>query len=202
MREFFNNEKSVRIMAPTGVDASNTGGSTIHHELAITADRNLSYKKLEAERCRRMQVDFKDTKLIIINEYNMIGRKMLTNINLRLRDIFLTSEPFGNVSIVLVGDMRQLSHVFDMPLYVEGGGELQLTYYAANHNCQRLRRLGLPVARIPSKNNYATAKEANSDEAKSHNKIDIVFWGGMRAYSVTTYLLLGNNGSQELGVDS
>lgn len=38
--------------------------------------------------------------------------------------------------------------------------------YAANHNCQRLRRLGLPVARIPSKNNYATAKEANSDEAK------------------------------------
>lgn len=127
MREFFNNEKSVRIMAPTGVDASNTGGSTIHHELAITADRNLSYKKLEAERCRRMQVDFKDTKLIIINEYNMIGRKMLTNINLRLRDIFLTSEPFGNVSIVLVGDMRQLSHVFDMPLYVEGGGELQLT---------------------------------------------------------------------------
>ncbi|KAI3899770.1 hypothetical protein MKW92_052623 [Papaver armeniacum] len=99
-RELFGNEKSIRIMAPTGVAAFNIGGSTIHHELAIIADKNLSYKKLEAERCRRMQVDFKDTKLIIIDEYSMIGRKMLANIDLRLRDIFSTSEPFGNVSIV------------------------------------------------------------------------------------------------------
>ncbi|KAI3830441.1 hypothetical protein MKX03_018131 [Papaver bracteatum] len=93
-KELFGNEKYVRIMAPTGVAAFNIGGSTIHHELAITADKNLSYKKLE--------VDFKDTKLIIIDKYSMIGRKMLANIDLRLRDIFSTSEPFGNVSIMLV----------------------------------------------------------------------------------------------------
>ncbi|KAI3884072.1 hypothetical protein MKX03_036036 [Papaver bracteatum] len=105
-RKLFSNNESVRIMTPTGVATFSIGGSNVHHELATMAYKNISYKKLEAERCRRMHVDFKDTKMIIIDEYNMIGRQMLANIDLRLRDIFSTSEPFGNVSIVLVGDMR------------------------------------------------------------------------------------------------
>ncbi|KAI3878691.1 hypothetical protein MKW98_024550, partial [Papaver atlanticum] len=46
-------------------------------------------------------VDLKNTKLIIIDEYSMIGRKMLAYIDLRLRDIFGTKESFGNVSIVI-----------------------------------------------------------------------------------------------------
>ncbi|KAI3964480.1 hypothetical protein MKW92_008649 [Papaver armeniacum] len=75
------NDNCVRIMAPTGVAAFNIGGSTIHHELGITTDKSQSYKKLEAERCRRMQ--------------------MLAYIDLRLRDIFGTKESFGNISIVI-----------------------------------------------------------------------------------------------------
>ncbi|KAI3924837.1 hypothetical protein MKW98_031088 [Papaver atlanticum] len=39
-RELFSNDNSVRIMAPTGVAAFNIGGSTIHHELGITADKS------------------------------------------------------------------------------------------------------------------------------------------------------------------
>ncbi|KAI3949740.1 hypothetical protein MKX01_040957 [Papaver californicum] len=52
---------------------------------------------------------------------------MLANIDLRLKDIFASSEPFGNVSIVLVSDIRQLPPVFDTPLYAQGGQDLQLT---------------------------------------------------------------------------
>ncbi|KAI3872509.1 hypothetical protein MKX03_004572 [Papaver bracteatum] len=52
---------------------------------------------------------------------------MLSNIDLRLRDIFATNEPFGNVSVVLVGDIGQLPPVFDTPLYTKGGRYLQLT---------------------------------------------------------------------------
>ncbi|KAI3934809.1 hypothetical protein MKW98_026217 [Papaver atlanticum] len=136
-RELFSNENSVRIMAPTGVAAFNIGGSTIHHELGITADKSQSYKKLEVERCRQMQVDFKNTKLIIIDEYSMIGRKILAYIDLRLRDIFGTKESFGNISIVLVGDMRQIPPIFDTPLYAEGGRELQLT---GNHSYSKFKQ--------------------------------------------------------------
>ncbi|XP_026448675.1 uncharacterized protein LOC113348970 [Papaver somniferum] len=55
VRELFRNDKSVRVMAPTGVAAFNIGGATIHHELAKTTDMNNSYKKLETKRCERMQ---------------------------------------------------------------------------------------------------------------------------------------------------
>ncbi|KAI3899200.1 hypothetical protein MKW92_016430, partial [Papaver armeniacum] len=66
---------------------------------------------------------------------------MLANIDLRLRDIFSSSGPFGNVSIVLVGDIRQLPPVFDTPLYDKGGRDLQLTgslSYSVFEQCVRL----------------------------------------------------------------
>lgn len=55
-REMFGNDIAARIMAPTSVAAFNIGGSTIHHELSITTDRNQSHKKLETQRCGRMRV--------------------------------------------------------------------------------------------------------------------------------------------------
>ena len=75
-------------MAPTGVAALNIGGSTIHHELLISTERKSSYKELSSEQCHRMQDEFKNTKLIIIDEYSMLGRTMMANIDLRCRDIF------------------------------------------------------------------------------------------------------------------
>ena len=53
-------------------------------------------------------------KLIIIDEVSMISAQMLHNINKRLSQIFQTNEltePFGNISIVLVGDLLQLPPV-------------------------------------------------------------------------------------------
>ncbi|KAF6168491.1 hypothetical protein GIB67_005043 [Kingdonia uniflora] len=71
-----------------------------------------------------MQDDFKETKLIIIDEYNMLGRAMLSNVDLRCRNIFSADEPFGDVSILVVGTMRQLPPVFDSPLYARNGSQI------------------------------------------------------------------------------
>ncbi|KAF5176526.1 Atp-dependent dna helicase rrm3, partial [Thalictrum thalictroides] len=123
----FGNKKMVRIMAPTGVAAFNIGGTTIHHELSISSERRffLQYKHISGDQCRKMQDDFKETKLIIIDEYSMLGRAMLANIDLRCRDIFAKNEAFGGVSVVLVGDLRQLPPVFDSPLYGKKGTNMQ-----------------------------------------------------------------------------
>ncbi|KAI3929635.1 hypothetical protein MKX01_025803 [Papaver californicum] len=77
--ELFGNDKVVRIMTPTGVAAFNIGVATIHHELSTMADKSQSYKNLEME-----QFDYFD-------EYSMIGRTMLANIDLRCRNIFASS---------------------------------------------------------------------------------------------------------------
>ncbi|KAI3895169.1 hypothetical protein MKX03_025561 [Papaver bracteatum] len=53
---------------------------------------------------------------------------MFANIDLRCRDIFANNEPFGNISVVLLGDMRQLPPVFDTPLYVQGGKSILQLY--------------------------------------------------------------------------
>ncbi|KAL2499053.1 ATP-dependent DNA helicase [Abeliophyllum distichum] len=139
----FHSNKAVRIMAPTGVAAFNIGGATIHHELAISAERKPSqpYIHISGDQCRRMQEDFKDTKLIIIDEYSMLGRSMLANVDLRCRDIFATNESFGGVSVILVGDMRQLPPVFDSPLYSNKGSYMQqcgTLAYSVFDKCIRL----------------------------------------------------------------
>ncbi|MCL7028421.1 hypothetical protein MKW94_024005 [Papaver nudicaule] len=145
-RQLFGKKEAVKIMAPTGIAAFNIGGATIHHELAIAVEKDREYKNLNPELCRRMQEDFQDTKLIVIDEYSMLGRNMFAKIYLRCRDVFANSEHFGNVSVVLVGDIRQLSPVFDTPLYFVGTGDSQLqmlaslSYYLFNR-CVRLENV-------------------------------------------------------------
>ena len=72
-----------------------------------------------------MQDDFKDTKLITIDDYSIVGRGMLATVDHQCRDIFAKNKPFENVSIVLVSDMCQLSPIVYGPLHVEGGNLMQ-----------------------------------------------------------------------------
>ncbi|KAF6161254.1 hypothetical protein GIB67_009141 [Kingdonia uniflora] len=87
--EHFGTSKAVRIMAPTGVAAFNIGGATVHHE-SITVERRTTYKP-------KTQDDFKDTKLIILDEYSMLGRSMIATVDLRCRDIIGLSRIFRQV---------------------------------------------------------------------------------------------------------
>ncbi|KAI3927583.1 hypothetical protein MKX01_026516 [Papaver californicum] len=66
---------------------------------------------------------------------------MLANIDLRLTDIFVSSECFRNIFILLHGDIRQLPTIFDTPLYAQGGRDFQLTgsfSYYVFEECDRL----------------------------------------------------------------
>ncbi|KAF6170032.1 hypothetical protein GIB67_042837 [Kingdonia uniflora] len=164
----FRTSKSVRIMAPTGVPAFNIGGYTIHHELGISVERRSSYKQMTCEHCRRMHEEFKDTQLIIIDEYIMLGRSMIANVDLRCRDIFAVNELFGGVSVVLMGDIRQLPPIFDSPLYSKNGNYMQIA--ANDRNRDRLIQFGKPVRSIPSRNNCETTFNASTDDANDLEK--------------------------------
>ena len=103
-----------------------TLGATIHHELTIHAEKsNELYRHITGDQYQRMQDDFKDTKIIIIDEYSMVDKAMLATIDLHCRDIFTKTEPFENVYVVLVGNMHQLPLVFDSLLYVKSENLIQ-----------------------------------------------------------------------------
>lgn len=95
------------VVAPTGVAALNAGGVTIHSffqfpprmqdpgEIRLLTDRKL-IGKLE---------------LLVVDEVSMLRCDVLDRMDLFLRKNRKTSEPFGGVQLLLVGDLFQLPPV-------------------------------------------------------------------------------------------
>ena len=69
-------------------------------------------------------------KVIFIDEISMVGTGMFNFLNLRLQQIMGTSEPFGGISLVTVGDIFQLKPVFDKWIFENS----QSGYYEFNNN--------------------------------------------------------------------
>jgi ATP-dependent DNA helicase PIF1 len=70
-----------------------------------------------------MQLKFIHIGLLVIDEKSMIGQKQLFYVHKRLQEARPDkgNELFGGLSIVLLGDWKQLPPVLDNPLYLCGG---------------------------------------------------------------------------------
>lgn len=114
--------KSYQVLAPTGQAAVNVDGVTIHSFLRIPAQGRM--EPLNGHGLRSLQLLFRDLKFIIIDEYSMIGKKLLEKIHVRLREgASCTAHPFGGLFLYLFGDLRQLPPVRDVPIYMPGRPE-------------------------------------------------------------------------------
>ena len=107
----------VFVAAPTGVAAFNVNGYTLHSLLSLPTKAD--YKDLEGERLHQMQQSLASMKYLIIDEMSMVGRKILGQVDKRLRQVFphCADEVFGGCSCLLFGDFGQLPPVMDLPLY-------------------------------------------------------------------------------------
>ena len=120
---------SVKIVAPTGAAASQFhGGQTVHALFKINVSRKRSqkgqeqcFKPLTDAQMQDLEEDLEHVKLIIIDEKGMIGLARFHQIHRRLQEgrPHRKNEPFGGMSIMTCGDLKQLPPVFDMPLYGE-----------------------------------------------------------------------------------
>ena len=65
-----------------------------------------------------------------IDEMSMLGADILYRIHYRLsEDIFQSKEPFGGISVLLVGDLLQLPPVNGTPIFKEPKGKKNRDYY-------------------------------------------------------------------------
>ena len=120
-------EVKVIKVAPTEKAAYNIGGNTTHSALQIPGNRGFSYCALDSDRLNTVRTKLQKLKLIIIDEISVVGSGMFKFLNLRLQQIMGTKEPFGNISVVAVGDLFQLQPVFDKWIFEnvdEGYGPL------------------------------------------------------------------------------
>uniref|UniRef100_A0AAX7UK93 ATP-dependent DNA helicase n=1 Tax=Astatotilapia calliptera TaxID=8154 RepID=A0AAX7UK93_ASTCA len=114
----------VLLTAPTGIAAYNLHATTIHNTFSIGKDVRLPYTPLGEEKLNCLRAKYCDLQILIIDEISMVDQRLMAYIHGRLRQIKQIGDfsPFGNVSVITVGDFFQLPPVKGKPLYVEDVG--------------------------------------------------------------------------------
>jgi len=111
--------KHVIVLAPTGKAAYNIHGTTIHHALHILPNRSMDYKPLPWDVLNKLRNDLTELQWVLIDEFSMVGNKMLKLIYLRLQEIKGNQKPFGGVNIVCIGDLYQLRPVLQEYIFTQ-----------------------------------------------------------------------------------
>ncbi len=118
-------QKNIVVVAPTGVAAVNAGGVTLHSmfglpltcfvptddpvDRGIATNRRLLTENLRL-RAEKLRV-LRELDLLIIDEISMVRCDTLDAIDLTLRKVRGIRQPFGDVQVVLIGDIHQLPPV-------------------------------------------------------------------------------------------
>jgi DNA replication protein DnaC len=106
--------KSFLLLAPTGVAAVNVEGSTVHSKLKFC---DLKAVKLNGTVKAQMQNDLEKCKFLILDEFSMVGCKLLSLIDQRLRELFEIDLAFGGLYVYFFGDIKQITPVKDRALF-------------------------------------------------------------------------------------
>ena len=119
------------VLEQTGTAAFVIGGATVHSVLRLPINRPMA--PLRGQALRRLQQSLRDTKVIVVDEVSMMGRRMWCQMNQRLQQASGNSSvPFGGYCVVFIGDYNQLPPVGDKPIYVTSDIEDQSGYHLFN----------------------------------------------------------------------
>ena len=100
------------ITASTGIAATHIGGMTIHSWSGIGIRTSLDkYGLSKIASSKHIAKRVRRTKVLIIDEVSMLPPETLSMIDAVCREIKQSSEPFGGVQMILVGDFFQLPPV-------------------------------------------------------------------------------------------
>jgi len=113
-----NTPKRMIVTAPTGVAAINAGGVTLHSFFQLPFGPYVpGSESYERNRQRHFRFSkekkriIKSLDLLVIDEISMVRADLLDAVDATLRRHRRSSEPFGGVQLLMIGDLHQLSPV-------------------------------------------------------------------------------------------
>jgi ATP-dependent DNA helicase PIF1 len=102
----------VAVAASTGIAATHIGGMTIHSWAGIGARDQLNAYDLEQITTKEKIVKrIKKAQVLVIDEISMLDGKLVDMVNIVCKTIRQSSEPFGGIQVIFVGDFFQLPPV-------------------------------------------------------------------------------------------
>ena len=100
-------EHGVMVLAPTGVAALNVGGSTIHRAFGFFPNMDPEDPRISLKTKSLLYA----VQTIVIDEVSMVRSDLLGAMDIVLRSVKRSREPFGGVRMIMVGDFYQLPPV-------------------------------------------------------------------------------------------
>ncbi|KAK3925310.1 ATP-dependent DNA helicase [Frankliniella fusca] len=112
-------EGSSWVLAPTGSSAMNVNGQTIHSAVRLNWQDLSNMPELKGETLFRWRERYEKVKFVFVEEYSMVGCKLMYVFHKRLCQLTDSSMSFGNLTVWFIGNIRQLPPVADTAWYKE-----------------------------------------------------------------------------------
>ena len=113
-----NSQKRMVVTAPTGVAAINAGGVTLHSFFQLPfgpfipgSESHEGNRQRQFRFSREKKQIIQSLDLLVIDEISMVRADLLDAVDGALRRHRRSSQPFGGVQLLMIGDLHQLSPV-------------------------------------------------------------------------------------------
>ncbi|MCB0664268.1 MAG: AAA family ATPase [Saprospiraceae bacterium] len=160
-------KKKYIVVAPTGVAAINAGGVTIHSMFgfpltAFTPDQqptdlNLANNRSSLAKHLRYNRDklklLREIDLLVIDEISMVRADLLDAIDFALKRTRKKDQPFGNVQLLVLGDLFQLAPVVNQSVWHILRKYYESPYFFAARSWERSEPITIELTKIYRQNN-------------------------------------------------
>lgn len=114
-------------LAPTGVSAYNISGSTCHKFFGLPPRLIEPHKVPPVKHPAKVDM-LLNADAVLIDEISMVRTDMIDGINQAMQKTFISSEPFGGMTMIFMGDLGQLSPII--------AGEAEKQFFQNNYKSE------------------------------------------------------------------